>query len=244
MVKTFSLDLLESSWRETLFALISYGFSNSVRCRWTTRFTFFFAVMALVFSVCLRFLVPISATVYACVKQSPLSMHPVPLATLFLAGVFFTAINIWVTYSSVSKIRKSYEAKKVAKLQTIVKSKVPDLMKQNILSTGTPLADILSQRNSASGDYTASYYNNINDTNHKIDKTPFNILMQYHDESGSERDADFTNRRGRYLRGARSRSDSGSSISTFIGDSRLVRQAEINIQPDAEEFEEIPLSSV
>ena len=205
---------------------------------------FSFAVVALTSSVCLRFLVPISATVYACVKQSPLSMHPVPLATLFLAAVFFTAINVWVTYSSVSKIRKSYKAKKEAKLQTIVKSKIPDLMKQNILSTGSPLADILSQRNNASGDYSASYYNNINDTNHKIDKTPFNILMKYCDETGSETDADFLNRRDRYLRGAHSRSDSVSSSSTFIGDSRVVSQAEINIQPDAEEFEDIPLSSV
>ena len=205
---------------------------------------FLFAVIALTLSVCLRFLVPISATVYACIKQSPLSMHPFPLATLFLAGVFFTAINIWVTYSSVSKIRKSYEAKKVAKLQTIVNSKVPDLMKHNILSTGSPLADIISQRNDASGDYTTSYYNNINDTNHKIDKTPFNILMKYHDETGSETDTDFLNRRDRYLRGAHSRNDSVSSSSTFIGDSRVVSQAEINIQPDAEEFEEIPLSSV
>ena len=90
----------------------------------------FFAVMVLVFSVCLHFLVPISTTVYTCIKQSLLSIHQVPLAMLFLAGVFFTAINIWVTYSLVSKIRKSYKAKKVAKLQTIVKSKVPDLMKQ------------------------------------------------------------------------------------------------------------------
>ena len=230
-----------------------------------------FAKTALGLSLILRFLIPVIATIYACVAQSPLSMHPVPLAALFLAGVFFTAINVWVTYLSYCKIKKCLEAQKLEKLESIVTSKVPDFInmprqsqtKRNILPTSCPLADISSQRNCASG---ATYFNNLTDLDKKTDKTSFNmgLLMQYQGEN--ELNQDLVQRRQKYLwRGAHSHSrtdrSSSSSSDTFICDAgnhgnRVTSEAQISAaslvehyhysaaEHGDEKFEDIPLSPV
>lgn len=166
--------------------------------------------LALICSVLFRFVLPIGAIICACVRQSPLSMHPVPLAALFLAVVFFSAINIWVTYRSVVKLKKIQKARKVTRLETIVKYKSPDLINmpsslRNILPTSSPLVDVLAQRNSTCGatSSVSEYNNKFNEHVEKTQKTPFTmgLLMKYKDEQEQEKenDLDFIQRRDRYL---------------------------------------------
>ena len=87
----------------------------------------FFARTACGSSVLVRLVFPTCAAIYAITRQNPLAMQPLPLAILFLSVVFFLAMNIWVTKSSIEKVQKCHAARKEKELADVVISKSPDL---------------------------------------------------------------------------------------------------------------------
>ncbi len=189
------------------------------------------AILASLTSIFFRFVLPIWFVLSACLKQSPLAMHPVPLAALCLSFVFFGAMNAWFIYRSVKKVMKSLKAKQVAKLESIVKSKVPEVLhipmsERNILSPTRALSDSTALRNSSLG---FSFHNNFPFSNSKAEKTPFNVILMRQDE---ERDS------GYFQTQLDMTLNRSSSTSSSHSDTHMHRTRH------ASDFEDIFLSSV
>ncbi len=170
---------------DTLWILKFCEIPTHTRLR-TTVASLSFALLVL-----LRILLPILFSIYACVKQSPLSMHPAPLATLFLAGVFFLAMNLWYAFISFRKLKKALDGQKVKEMEVIIESKVPNFPNltrstRNIFPKNNPLEDAFAQKNIMTpflGGAPLRYKNVVDCDPCKADKLPFNMILMTHSEA-------------------------------------------------------------
>ena len=147
-----------------------------------------FAKAACALSILLRLIFPTVAAIYAFTRQNPLAMQPLPLAILFLSVVFFLSTNIWVTKSSIQKVKKCRAARKEKELEDVIISKSPDLPNlpnstRNLLPNAAKkiLRTNASQNQANERTEESKFRASNNNLSRKAEKIPINTMLRMHE---------------------------------------------------------------